>query len=87
MDRLQVVKIGGNLIEDQKVLDSFLKDFAALKEYKILVHGGGKEATALGKKMGISEKIHEGRRITDVSSLELITPSHIPCLSKNESWP
>ena len=53
MDKVQLVKIGGNIIENPEVLADFLKDFASLKGPKILVHGGGKEATALAKKMGI----------------------------------
>ena len=53
MDKLQLVKIGGNIIENPNVLRDFLKDFAALQGPKILVHGGGKEATSLAKKMNV----------------------------------
>lgn len=73
MDELQIVKIGGNVIEDSEKLSAFLKDFAKLPRPKILVHGGGKEATSLAKKMGVSVKLIEGRRITDQANLDLVT--------------
>ena len=72
MDKLHIVKIGGNIIEDPKLLTPFLSNFAKIKESKILVHGGGKEATALANKIGIPVKIIEGRRITDKTNLDLI---------------
>ena len=73
MNKLNVIKIGGNVIEDSKLLDSFLKDFAYIKEHKILVHGGGKDASKLAKKLGVNTNIIDGRRITDSSNLEIIT--------------
>ena len=73
MNKLNIIKIGGNVIEDSKLLDSFLNDFASIKEHKILVHGGGKDASKLAKKLGINTNIIDGRRITDSSNLEIIT--------------
>ena len=73
MNKLNVIKIGGNVIEDSKLLDSFLSDFASIKEHKILVHGGGKDASKLAKKLGVNTNIIDGRRITDSSNLEIIT--------------
>jgi len=73
MSKLNIVKIGGNVVENSKLLESFLKDFANLKGDKILVHGGGKEASKLAEKLGVNVNIVDGRRITDSSSLEVIT--------------
>ena len=73
MNELKVIKIGGNVIEDSILLDSFLNDFAKLKGGKILVHGGGKDASNLAKKLGVNVNIIDGRRITDLSSLEVTT--------------
>ena len=73
MNKLNIIKIGGNVIEDSKLLDSFLNDFANIKEHKILVHGGGKGASKLAKKLGVNTNIIDGRRITDSSNLEIIT--------------
>lgn len=73
MEKLSIVKIGGNIIEDETSLHTFLKLFSTLKGKKILVHGGGKRATQLASKLGISSNIVAGRRITDAASLEVIT--------------
>jgi acetylglutamate kinase len=54
MDKLYIIKIGGNIIDDEIKLSSFLKDFAAIREKKILVHGGGKLATKLAEKLGVN---------------------------------
>ena len=72
-EQLFIIKIGGNVIDDPNQLDSFLKDFANVTEKKILVHGGGKIATAIGKKLGIQSKYVDGRRITDDETIDLVT--------------
>ncbi len=63
--KLSIVKIGGNIIEDQESLSQFLQLFAQLEGKKVLVHGGGKRATDFSKKLGIESKMVDGRRITD----------------------
>ena len=73
MEILRVIKIGGNIIDNPKSLDEFLDIFSKLKGPKILVHGGGKIASELAKKMDIPVKVTEGRRITDAHTLDLIT--------------
>ncbi|MBL4707144.1 MAG: acetylglutamate kinase [Flavobacteriales bacterium] len=71
--KLQIIKIGGHVIDDASVLDQFLVDFAHLDSPKILVHGGGKIATKLSEQLGIKTKINEGRRITSKENLEVVT--------------
>ena len=73
MNKLNLIKIGGNLIDNAVQLDSFLNWFAQLEGAKVLVHGGGKMATSMAEKMGLSVQMIEGRRITDASNLEIIT--------------
>jgi acetylglutamate kinase len=73
MDKLFVIKIGGNVLDNDAALASFLKDFASVRERKILIHGGGKIATRLGEKLGIESKYIGGRRITDAPTLDLVT--------------
>lgn len=72
-EKLFVIKIGGNVIDEDPALESFLKDFAAIPSKKILVHGGGKIATRLGVKLGIESKYEQGRRITDTETIDLVT--------------
>ncbi|NNG10822.1 MAG: acetylglutamate kinase [Arenibacter sp.] len=68
---LSIVKIGGNVIENSGELQHFLELFNALENPKVLVHGGGKKATEVGKKLGVISKMVNGRRITDSESLDV----------------
>jgi acetylglutamate kinase len=73
MNKLFIIKIGGNVLDKPEALRSFLQDFAAIKEPKILIHGGGKIATKLGDQLGIESRYVNGRRITDAQTLDLVT--------------
>lgn len=81
--KLSIVKIGGNVIENKTELTKFLRLFSDLEGLKILVHGGGKMATKLAGKLGIESKIVGGRRITDAKSLEVITMVYAGLTNKN----
>jgi acetylglutamate kinase len=83
MAKLYVIKIGGNIIDDDAKLASFLKDFASLEEKKILVHGGGKLATRLAEKLGIKQQLVDGRRITDAETLKIVTMVYAGYVNKN----
>jgi acetylglutamate kinase len=69
---LNLIKIGGNIIDDEGKLQHFLADFARITGPKILVHGGGKIATEVAKGLGIAATLVEGRRITDAPMLGLV---------------
>lgn len=73
MNRLFIIKIGGNVLDKPEALDQFLRDFATIKEPKVLVHGGGKIATKIGNQLGIESNYINGRRITDADTLDLVT--------------
>lgn len=83
MKVLKVVKIGGNVIDDQEALSTFLKNFSQLEGSKILVHGGGKLATRLAEQMNVPVKMIEGRRITDAETLDIITMVYAGKINKN----
>jgi acetylglutamate kinase len=83
MKTLKVIKIGGNIIDNEQALLSFLKDFSALKGPKILVHGGGKLATKLATQMNVPAHMAEGRRITDAATLDIITMVYAGKINKN----
>ncbi|MDG1393814.1 MAG: acetylglutamate kinase [Flavobacteriaceae bacterium] len=70
---LKIIKIGGNVIDDAAALSLFLNLFSSIEGPKILVHGGGKSATALAQKTGLEVQMINGRRITDAATLDLIT--------------
>ena len=73
MEKLQIVKIGGNVIDNEDLLDQFLTDFANINEPKILIHGGGKLATRVAKKLNVPQKMIDGRRVTNKATLDIIT--------------
>ncbi|HET8803408.1 MAG TPA: acetylglutamate kinase [Aequorivita sp.] len=72
MHKLQLVKIGGKIVDDPAKLSPFLADFAQLKGPKILVHGGGKTASITCEKRGIPVQMVDGRRITNKETLAVI---------------
>lgn len=71
--KVSIIKIGGNLIEDESVLEKVLQNFSKLEGAKILVHGGGKLATQLSQRLGVETQMVDGRRITDRETLNIIT--------------
>ena len=83
MDILKIIKIGGNIIDDSQALKLFLSQFAQLEGLKILVHGGGKLATQMAQKMNVPVQMNEGRRITDASTLDIITMVYAGKINKN----
>jgi acetylglutamate kinase len=83
MAKLYIIKIGGNIIDDETKLSSFLQAFASIEEKKILVHGGGKLATRMAEKMGIEQQMVDGRRITDAESLKVVTMVYAGYINKN----
>ncbi len=70
-DQLTIVKIGGNVIDDEPTLNEFLTQFSKIEGQKILIHGGGKLATQLAERMGIPQRLIEGRRVTDAETLKI----------------
>jgi acetylglutamate kinase len=69
-----VLKLGGAVLTDEAQLAAIGGDVAALRKdgaTVVIVHGGGPQATALSKKLGIEPNIVGGRRITDADTLEV----------------
>ncbi|MBL7739633.1 MAG: acetylglutamate kinase [Chitinophagaceae bacterium] len=83
MEKLYVIKIGGNIIDDDAKLSAFLSDFSNINGKKILVHGGGKLATRLAEKLGVEQQLVEGRRITDAETLKIVTMVYAGYINKN----
>jgi acetylglutamate kinase len=83
MQKLFVIKIGGNIIDDPAKLSQFLKQFTEVEGYKILVHGGGKIATQIGEKLGLAPQYIDGRRITDEATIDLVTMVYGGLINKN----
>ncbi|MBC7390142.1 MAG: acetylglutamate kinase [Opitutaceae bacterium] len=82
-EKLIVVKIGGNVIDNEESLNKFLNDFSKITQKKILVHGGGKIATEIASRLGIEAVMVEGRRVTDRSMLDIVTMVYGGLINKN----
>jgi len=83
MNKLYVIKIGGNIIDDDLKLAQFLEEFASIKDRKILIHGGGKLATRLAGELNIPQQMIDGRRITDAETLRIVTMVYAGYINKN----
>lgn len=81
--QLNIIKIGGNVIDNSEKLHQFLLDFTALPGDKILIHGGGKIATELGDSLGVKAQMVDGRRITDIETLRIVTMVYAGLINKN----
>ena len=79
---INVVKIGGNVIDDAAALERFLEKFAAMEGPKMLIHGGGKLATRLSAQLGIETQMIDGRRVTDRDTLDVVTMVYAGLVNK-----
>ncbi|MDE5812446.1 MAG: acetylglutamate kinase, partial [Muribaculaceae bacterium] len=77
-----IYKIGGNVVDNPEALDQFLNDFARIVGPKVLVHGGGKEATRLSKALGLETTMIDGRRVTDRETLDVVTMVYAGLINK-----
>ena len=79
---LTIIKIGGNVLDNPATLTQVLKDFSALKTPKILVHGGGKLADEVLKKLNVVPEKINGRRITDKPTLDVAVMVYAGLINK-----
>ena len=70
---IQVIKIGGGILEDATKREAFLQEFAAVEGPKVLVHGGGRLATTMADRLGVEQQMIDGRRVTDKETLDIVT--------------
>ena len=73
-DRVFVVKLGGEVLSDARVLDHVAAQLALLSSLGIrivVVHGGGPQASALLRRLGREPDLVAGRRVTDELGLEV----------------
>jgi acetylglutamate kinase len=72
LSQVQVVKIGGNELEDADWVVRMAAAFAALPGEKVLVHGGGREVTTLQRALGAEPVWHDGLRVTTPEALRAV---------------
>ncbi len=79
---LKVVKVGGKVIGQEKMLHEFLSAFRGLGVPKILVHGGGSIATEIASKLGYESQLIDGRRVTNDDMIGVVTMTYGGLLNK-----
>ena len=70
-----VIKYGGNAMTDPLLERGFAKDVVLLKQVginPIIVHGGGPQIANLLEQLNIESKFHEGMRITDTDTMDVV---------------
>lgn len=82
METIKVIKIGGNVVDNPDALARFVNDFVKLPGKKILVHGGGKEATRMSARLDIPTTMIEGRRVTTRETLDVVTMVYAGLVNK-----
>jgi acetylglutamate kinase len=73
-DQVFVVKLGGDVLSQPETLDGVVGQLALLSSLGIrlvVVHGGGPQATALSRRLGLEPRLVAGRRVTDDGALDV----------------
>ena len=81
-----VIKYGGNAMKNEELTQKILEDVTLLKYVginPILVHGGGPEINAMLGRVGVQSTFHNGLRITDDATMEIVQMVLAGKLNKN----
>src|SRR4030095_1634930 len=73
--QLFVIKYGGSAMDDEHVVERFLRDVVFLEAVGInpvLIHGGGKAITNRMREAGLKPKFVNGLRVTDEQSIRIV---------------
>src|SRR5277367_3610461 len=73
--QLFVIKYGGSAMEDEQVVERFLRDVVFLEAVGInpvVIHGGGKAITARMRDAGLKPRFVNGLRVTDEQSIQIV---------------
>lgn len=68
----QIIKIGGNELDDPAFVRDLVQMVKELPEPPVLVHGGGKEIRSLQERLGLEPQYVDGLRVTDIESLAVV---------------
>lgn len=73
--QLFVIKYGGSAMEDEHIVERFLRDVVFLEAVGInpvLIHGGGKAITHRMREAGLKPRFVNGLRVTDEASIRIV---------------
>lgn len=79
---LFVVKLGGEVLDNPARYAATVQQLLSTQARLLVVHGGGKIASEMGKRLGLEPQYHQGRRVTDAATLELVTMVYGGLLNK-----
>jgi acetylglutamate kinase len=79
---ISIIKIGGNVIDHPEKLGDFLTLFSRFPGKRILIHGGGVMASRFGETLGVMPQMKDGRRITDLDTLDVVTMVYAGLINK-----
>jgi len=74
--KIFVIKYGGSILDNDTIRRHVLEDIVFLSYVgirTILVHGGGPHITARMKEAGLKSEFHEGIRVTDKETLQIVS--------------
>jgi len=70
-----VIKLGGSVLVDAALREQLLRQLVQLREADlevVIVHGGGKQIASLLEEVGIESRFHDGLRITDAKTRDIV---------------
>lgn len=70
-----VIKYGGNAMKDESIMHTIMQDVTLLKYVgvkPIVIHGGGPDITNMLLKLNIESSFHNGVRITNADTMEVV---------------
>jgi acetylglutamate kinase len=70
-----VIKLGGSVLVDANLRAKLVTQIAGLRKAKfevVIVHGGGKQIGAMLEKLGVESSFHDGLRITDERTRDVV---------------
>ncbi|AAV93843.1 acetylglutamate kinase [Ruegeria pomeroyi] len=74
-DAIVVIKLGGHAMGSDEAMESFARDVVLLRQVgvnPVVVHGGGPMINAMLKKLDIQSEFVNGKRVTDVATVEVV---------------
>lgn len=73
-NKIFVVKLSGKITENLEQMASLAEEITLCQQVGIriaVIHGGGKQLTAIAERLGVDQRIVNGRRVTDDQTLEI----------------
>lgn len=72
--KIILIKYGGSAMENEELKHCVMQDIALLKLVSlkpIIVHGGGKDISAMCEKLGVKSEFKNGLRVSDKATIEV----------------